>query len=346
MRIRTLPVMLLLILISCICAAQDQPAQPPDTETTEPKVYPPWRLGEMKNPATEKGREFIIPEANIVSDMHGNPTNANFVIYSFGHYYFLLGEFVREFMDLHPETKGRVYYQTMPYGVIQDQLENGGTLTMGNLTITVKPDVFMGGMAALEDMTEEGLLVGPPVPYMTTRLGIMVQKGNPKNIRSWSDLARPGVRLYIPNPETSGTAQRGVEAMTKEGGEELVDKIYEDKVESGENTIIQLHHRQTPIGLMKDEIDAGLTWRTEAVYQEKIGNPITVVDIPDEHNVTGVFGAAMVRNAPHPELARAWLQYLRSPSARRLIESYEFGVYTEEPNGDDDTGEQAPSPDG
>lgn len=42
----------------------------------------------------------------------------------------------------------------------------------------------------------------------TTSLSvILVRKGNPKNIRDWSDLGRPGVSVIIPNPKTSGNGR-------------------------------------------------------------------------------------------------------------------------------------------
>jgi sulfate transport system substrate-binding protein len=43
-------------------------------------------------------------------------------------------------------------------------------------------------------------------PYTST-LAFLVRKGNPKNIRNWDDLARPGVQVITPNPKTSGVAR-------------------------------------------------------------------------------------------------------------------------------------------
>jgi sulfate/thiosulfate transport system substrate-binding protein len=36
---------------------------------------------------------------------------------------------------------------------------------------------------------------------------ILVRKGNPKGIRDWTDLGRPGVSVIIPNPKTSGNGR-------------------------------------------------------------------------------------------------------------------------------------------
>ena len=43
-------------------------------------------------------------------------------------------------------------------------------------------------------------------PYTST-IVFLVRKGNPKNIRTWADLARPGVQVITPNPKTSGGAR-------------------------------------------------------------------------------------------------------------------------------------------
>src|SRR3982750_1699271 len=43
-------------------------------------------------------------------------------------------------------------------------------------------------------------------PYTSTII-FLVRKGNPKGIKDWNDLARPGVSVITPNPKTSGGAQ-------------------------------------------------------------------------------------------------------------------------------------------
>jgi sulfate transport system substrate-binding protein len=43
-------------------------------------------------------------------------------------------------------------------------------------------------------------------PYVST-LGFLVRKGNPKGIKDWSDLVKPGISVITPNPKTSGAAR-------------------------------------------------------------------------------------------------------------------------------------------
>jgi len=71
-------------------------------------------------------------------------------------------------------------------------------------------------------------------PYTST-IVFLVRKGNPKVIREWTDLARPGVSVITPNPKTSGGARWNYLAawgsVLKDGGDEarardLVGRIF------------------------------------------------------------------------------------------------------------------------
>ena len=46
-------------------------------------------------------------------------------------------------------------------------------------------------------------------PYTST-IVFMVRKGNPKQIKDWSDLTKPGVQIITPNPKTGGVATLGI----------------------------------------------------------------------------------------------------------------------------------------
>jgi sulfate/thiosulfate transport system substrate-binding protein len=72
-------------------------------------------------------------------------------------------------------------------------------------------------------------------PYTST-IVFLVRKGNPKNVKDWDDLAKPGIKVVTPNPKTSGGARWNYlgawgYALKKAGGseakaKELVKAIY------------------------------------------------------------------------------------------------------------------------
>jgi molybdate transport system substrate-binding protein len=78
---------------------------------------------------------------------------------------------------------------------------------------------------------------------------------------------------------------------------------------------------------MQGVADASVTWRSEAIFQEHIGNPISHVDIPDAENTTAIYAGAQIKGAVHPEAARVWLDFIRSPEALMIFERYEFRPY-------------------
>ncbi|HSY55591.1 MAG TPA: substrate-binding domain-containing protein, partial [Bradyrhizobium sp.] len=103
--------------------------------------------------------------------------------------------------------------------------------------------------------------------------------------------------------------------------------VYKTKVADGGTVLTQIHHRQTPLFLMQGRAQAGVTWQSEALFQEQIGNPITHVDIPAAQNATAIYAGAEVKGAAHPQAARLWLSFVRSPTALSIFERYGFKPY-------------------
>ncbi|CAA9890178.1 ABC transporter substrate-binding protein [Candidatus Methylobacter favarea] len=281
---------------------------------------PPWEGEDPSSP--RKGVIFTAPDVDNMPDFHGNPVEARFVIFAGGNYFFALGELIAAFENEQPGLKGKVFYETIPPGVVAKQLQSGNAITVGNLTLSVRPDVVQAGREQVEELIARNLLEGPPVSFIENRLAIMVKDGNPRHIESLNDLARPGLRLALPNPETEGIAKKIRIALQQAGGERLAHEVLENKIQGGEALWTQIHHRQTPLWILKGQVDAGVTWLSEVVFQQKIGHPIGLISIAPEYNQDGIEAAALVRRARHSETAKAWLRFLRSDIARRIIESY------------------------
>ena len=289
-------------------------------------VYPPWSHGE-NNPVVSRGLEFTVPEVDNLPDFHGNPINPRLSIFVGGNYYFAMAPLVQAFEKKHPELKGKIYYETIPPGLLAEQIKQGGTITVGNMTWTVRADVYAAGLRRVDSTIKEGYAVGPAIPYATNTLTIMVPKGNPAKIASLSDLGKPGVRLVMPNPAFEGIGRQIKNSLAKAGGEELVRAVYETKVKNGETLLTHIHHRQSPLYLMQGKADAGVTWQSEAIFQEQAGNPIGHVAIPDDQNATGIYAAAMVKGAPHRAEGRKWIEFLKSPEAQEIFGRFGFKSY-------------------
>jgi ABC-type molybdate transport system substrate-binding protein len=136
----------------------------------------------------------------------------------------------------------------------------------------------------------------------------------------------------MPNPEFEGVARQIEASLKKAGGDALAATVYKTKVADGNTVLTHIHHRQTPLFLMQGPAQAGVTWQSEAIFQEQIGNPITHVHIPSAQNTTAIYAGAEVKGAAHAEAARLWLSFVRSPTALSIFERYGFKPFTTAPS--------------
>lgn len=286
------------------------------------QVMPPWSKGQ-NDPVPSKGYNFSVPDIDNVPDLHGDPIGAKLVLYIGGNQFFVMPRLIAGFEKLHPELAGHIFYETLPPGVLLKQMQNGNTLTLGNLTLNITPDVYEAGANALDALVNAGTLE-KSVNYTTNDLEIMVAAGNPKHITSLQDLARPDVKVALPNPALEGIGKQVQAALAKAGGAALATKVYKTRVDNGGVVLTQIHHRQTPIRILTRQSDAGVVWTSEVLFQKKLGTPIEGVVIPKQLNTPATYAAGVVKGAPHRDAALAWLAYLQSGDARAAYAEFGF----------------------
>jgi ABC-type molybdate transport system substrate-binding protein len=316
------------LLAGLLCAAAAPPGSPAARLNAAEAQFPPWQNGQ-NNDAPDRGLVFTVPPVDDMADFHGSLNDPALVLYASGNYFFAMSGLVKAFGDAYPAYRGHVFYETLPPGLLLKQMAAGGTITSGNLTFTVKPDVMMAEQQASEAWVKDGRLAAPVVSFATNDLTIMVPAGNPAHITGLADLARPDLPMIMPNPAFEGVARQIRASLVKAGGETLAKEVYEGKVAAGTTVLTRIHHRQTPLLLMQGLGQAGVTWRSEAVFQEKQGHPITHVDIPADQNVRAIYSAAMVTGAPHADAAKAWLAFIHSDTAFAALAPFGFQRFTQ-----------------
>lgn len=289
-------------------------------------MFPPWQDG-RNNDTVHKGFVFTVPEVDDLADFHGDVNDPKLVLYIGGNYYFAVAPLVRAFEKQHSDYTGRVFVVTIPPGLLVRAMKAGGTFTVGDMSFTVKPDAFLAGLKKVKSLIASGLLSGPPVAYATNDLTIMIPKGNPGHITGIKDFGNPGVTLVMPNPAFEGIARQIEATLKKAGGDALEQTVYHTGVKDGRTILTHIHHRQTPLFLMQGLADAGITWKSEAIFQEQIGHPIGNVDLPAKYNTTAIYGGAMVKGAAHPAAAKMWLAFIHSAPALKIFERYGFKPY-------------------
>lgn len=200
------------------------------------------------------------PGSNICLDFHGDPVNAQLVVFSDGNHHMALTDCLDFFLRQNKGVSG-IFYATTPPGPIVNMLRTGG-LRMGNLTIRVSPHVFISPPQVLENLVAEGYMQTHQ-PFMRNRGSVLlVKKGNPKNISGVADLARRDLRLFLSNPETEKVSYRGYVDTLKgmAAGEGINLSFLADATGTGIVYGDCIHHREAPQALADDRADVAIVY--------------------------------------------------------------------------------------
>lgn len=146
----------------------------------------------------------------------------------------------------------------------------------------------------------------------------VVRKGNPKNIKTWDDLVKPGVSVVTPNPFTSGGARWNIMAAygqviqgggTEQDGIDYLKKLFKNvsvQDDSGRKAL------QT---FTSGQGDVMIAYENEAIFARQNGQAIDYV-VPD--NTILIENPAAV-TVSAPAQAKAFLDYLRTPAAQEIF---------------------------
>lgn len=291
----------ILILLTSLAKAQDH------------RFDPPWNT-----PPPSKVM-FTIPGIDNVPDLFGDINDPQLVIFFAGNQFMCIDDLLAAFKKEHPQYQ-RIFAETLPPGILAKQIV-GGSVTIGNMRITLKPDIYTAGKSAFDEMPQ---YFAATETYASNNLAIMVQKGNPKKIKGLKDLARADVRVSMPNPAWEGVGKQIEKAYVIAGTETLRKTIMEDKVKDSTTYLTQIHHRQTPMRIMYNQSDAAPVWYSEAYYQMMLKHPVDMVEIPANENINAAYIAGLLKDAPHAEAAKLFMDFLISPAAKAIYRKYGF----------------------
>ncbi len=194
------------------------------------------------------------------------------------------------------------------------------------VTLALAYDIDAIADAGLLDKDWQAKLPDNSSPYTST-IVFLVRKGNPKQIKDWSDLVKPEVQVITPNPKTSGGARWNFlaawgDALDRNGGDEAVAKAFVKELYK-HVPVLDSGARGSTITFVERGIgDVLLAWENEAFLAVKeLGPdkveivvpprsilaepPVSVVDkVVDEHDTR--------------KLAEAYLQFLYSQEGQEV----------------------------
>ncbi len=168
-------------------------------------------------------------------------------------------------------------------------------------------------------------------PYYST-IVFLVRAGNPKNIKDWDDLIRPGVKVITPNPKTSGGARWNYLAAygyaRRKFGSDAKANGFMAKLFRNVPVLDSGARGSTTTFVERGQGDVLIAWENEALLSvRELGRGKFNIVIPSVSILAEPPVAVVDKNVDKKgtrKVAEAYLKYLYSPQAQFIIANNYF----------------------
>ena len=149
---------------------------------------------------------------------------------------------------------------------------------------------------------------------------LVVRKGNPKNIKDWDDLLRPGIEVITPSPLSSGSAKWNLLApysVKSEGGTngqagiDFIHKLVSDHVKLRPGS-----GREATDVFVQGSGDVLISYENEAIATERAGKPVEHVIPPQTFKIENPL--AVVNASQHLDAAVAFKNFQYTAAAQKV----------------------------
>ena len=186
---------------------------------------------------------------------------------------------------------------------------DGSSALRDQITAGSPADVFATASGSvMDDVVEAGANDGEPQPFATNKLQIVVPAGNPGGVEGLDAFGDDSLLVglcaeEVPCGDFGRQVLENAGVTPKEDTDEPDVRSLLDKVASG-------------------ELDVGLVYETDVL---SAGDQVEGIDVPEEDNVVAKYPIAALTDAPNPDGAAAFVDYVLSDDGQAVLEEYAFG---------------------
>lgn len=215
--------------------------------------------------------------------------------------------------------QGKGVAVTASYGASGDQsraVESGKPADLVNFS--VEPDITRLVKAGkVDENWDANATKGIPFGSVVT---FMVREGNPKNIRDWDDLLKPGVEVITPSPLSSGSAKWNLLApyaaksnggQDPQAGLDFVNKLVTEHIKLRPGS-----GREATDVFLQGSGDVLLAYENEAINSQRLGHKFDYVTPPQTFKIENP--VAVVNTSQHLEQATDFVNFQYTPEAQKL----------------------------
>lgn len=169
-------------------------------------------------------------------------------------------------------------------------------------------------------------------PYTST-IVFLVRKGNPKGIKDWNDLVKPGISVITPNPKTSGGARWNylaawAYALKQDGGTEATAKEFVSRLIKNVPVLDSGARGATTTFVQRGIGDVLIAWENEAILAVKeLGQGQVEIVTPSLSILAEPPVAIVDRVASRhgtQKVAEAYLKFLYTPEGQELAAKHYY----------------------
>jgi molybdate transport system substrate-binding protein len=207
------------------------------------------------------------------------------------------------------KTGGKTNFQFAGSQILRTQLENGA-----------KADVYASANNAQFDPLLKSSLISGGTLFTKNRLVVIVPKKGAGNVKTLSDLTKPGVKLVIADKSVpvGQYARQVFDALgkSKQFGADFASRVLKNVVSEETNV------RQVALKVQLGEADAGVVYTTDVTPSLKPS--VIELAIPVRYNVVAKYPIGVLKASSNSDAAKAFVDFVLSSEGQKILGKWGF----------------------
>ena len=191
----------------------------------------------------------------------------------------------------------------------------GSEILLSRITLKKKGDLYMPGDRSYVELAADAGMIESTTTACYFVPAILVEKGNPKHIRSPQDLTRNGIQLGLGDPAACAIGRQS---------KKIFEKNHIPWKEVEKTLVFQsLTVNELGLQIQAGSLDAVIVW--DAIANQYLDHG-DLIEIPPQKNVISTVPVGVLNFSEHKELARSFAEFAASDQGKAIFRKHNYRV--------------------